>query len=42
MLVVPMLDHRNEVLGVLQLINAVENHQVIPFDYKGRMKNVTG
>jgi HD-GYP domain-containing protein (c-di-GMP phosphodiesterase class II) len=32
MLVVPMLDHRNEVLGVLQLINAVENHQVIPFD----------
>jgi HD-GYP domain-containing protein (c-di-GMP phosphodiesterase class II) len=31
MLVVPMLDHQDEVLGVLQLINATQEGQVVPF-----------
>jgi HD-GYP domain-containing protein (c-di-GMP phosphodiesterase class II) len=31
-LAVPMLDHRERVLGVLQLINAVDGEQVIAFD----------
>jgi response regulator RpfG family c-di-GMP phosphodiesterase len=32
MLVVPMLDHREEVLGVLQLINATSGDQSVDFD----------
>jgi HD-GYP domain-containing protein (c-di-GMP phosphodiesterase class II) len=31
-LTVPMLDHRDRVLGVLQLINATEAGEVVPFD----------
>lgn len=34
-LTVPMKNHENEVIGVLQLINAIDqgNHQVVPFSY---------
>lgn len=31
-LTVPMLDHREQVLGVVQLLNATEDGQVVPFD----------
>ncbi|MFZ5967118.1 MAG: PAS domain S-box protein [Bacillota bacterium] len=36
-LTVPMKDHQNRVLGVVQLINKQENGQVIPFNFKDEM-----
>ncbi|APW66040.1 phosphohydrolase [Poseidonibacter parvus] len=32
MLVIPLINHENEVIGVLQLINKVDNHEIIDFD----------
>lgn len=36
MLTVPMLDQNGEVVGVVQLINAKENGETVPFDYRYR------
>ena len=34
MLVIPMKNHENEVIGVLQLINKIKNNKIIPFTKK--------
>ena len=32
MLVIPLKNHENEIIGVLQLINKIENNKIVPFD----------
>ncbi len=32
MLVIPLRNHEGELIGVLQLINAIENGEIVPFD----------
>ena len=32
MLVIPLIDHENDVIGVLQLINKTDNHKIIEFN----------
>lgn len=34
LLTIPMCDHKNRVLGVIQLINKKENDKTVPFSYK--------
>ena len=32
MLVIPLINHENDVIGVLQLINKMKNNEIITFD----------